>query len=109
MVKLANSAVMTADGVYKHCTISRDEFARLVREAADRGVLESYVGYPDTANHIRAVTGVEVPLSRKPMDLRPGDTILVCRLGYRVMDPGSKGQFKPSDDDFVYSVVYYDE
>ena len=105
---LLNSSMMPDEGVYILRKINRGEFARLVADAHRRGDLESYVGYPETARHIERVSGVPVPVNREPTRLDDQATILICKLAYRVQDPGSKGKLQPSDGDYEYYVALYE-
>jgi hypothetical protein len=107
MVVLLNSAMMPAEGVYRLRRISRDEFAKLVSDAYQRGDLHSYIGYPETAQHIERVSGVPIQVNRAPTKLADQATILVCKLAYRVTDPGMKGKLQPTDKDYEYFVAKY--
>ena len=104
---LLNSAMMPAEGIYLLRRISRDEFARLVADAHRRGDLRSYIGYPETAQHIERVSGVPIAVNRAPTQLADRTTILICKLAYRVQDPADKGKLKPSDDDYEYYAATY--
>jgi len=105
---LLNSAMMPAEGVYRLRRISRDEFAKLVADAYRRGDLRSYVGYPETAQHIERVSGVPIAVNRAPTQLAVDRaTILICKLAYRVADPGMKGKLQPTDEDYEYFVATY--
>jgi len=107
MVVLLNSAMMPDEGVYVLRRVSRDEFAKLVADAYQRGDLQSYVGYPETAQHIERVSGVQIQVNRAPTKLADQATILICRLAYRVTDPGMKGKLQPTDEDYEYYVATY--
>ena len=105
---LLNSAMMPAEGVYRLRRISRDEFAKLVADAYQRGDLQSYVGYPETAQHIERVSGVPIQVNRAPTKLAADQaTILICKLAYRVADPSAKGKLNPNDSDYEYYVATY--
>jgi len=105
---LLNSAMMPAEGIYILKRISRDDFGRLVADAYQRGDLHSYVGYPETAQHIERVSGVPIQVNRAPTKLAADQaTILICKLAYRVADPGMKGKLQPTEDDYEYYVATY--
>ncbi len=98
MLILMNSAMMPTDGDYRRRSISRSEFAALLRAQPFR----SFVGYPETAAVIEQIAGVKVPLSRDETTLGDGDVMLVAKLKYRVGDPGRKGTLRPTADDFEF-------
>lgn len=105
MIRLLNSAVMPVQGDYRLVRVSEPEFATEVRRAHQDGELVSYIGYPQTAEHIRRLSGVTVAVSREQTTLEDGDTLLICKLAYRVVDPATKGQ--PQPEDFEYFVCQY--
>lgn len=110
MVRLLNSAMMPSpEFCYCPQRITREQFIRLVREADARGELDSYIGYPSTADHIARISGVSVQINRSETKLERGDVILVCKLRYRLADPGQKGsaaaQAAITDEDFEYWLV----
>jgi hypothetical protein len=104
---LLNSAMMPDEGVYVLRRVSRGEFAKLVADAYQRGDLQSYVGYPETAQHIERVSGVPIQVNRAPTRLPEQALILICKLAYRVPDPSMKGKLQPSEDDYEYYVAKY--
>jgi hypothetical protein len=83
---IINSAVITAPGRYSYRLIGADE----AREWANRGEFVSAVGYPETAELLSALLGVEVPAQRVEVKMQPGDEALVFRLKVRP-EPGAKG------------------
>jgi hypothetical protein len=99
--------MMPAEGIYILKRISRDDFGRLVADAYQRGDLHSYVGYPETAQHIERVSGVPIQVNRAPTRLPDQATMLICKLAYRVSDPNDKGKLQPADDDYEYYVATY--
>lgn len=101
MKALMNSATLPGPGVYEYRLIPADEATRWLRA----GGWTSYIGYQETASHIAALAGVEVPLSRERTVLHPGDEALVVRLTYRVNNPAAKGLVKPGPDDWEYGVL----
>jgi len=107
-VVLLNSAMMPAEGIYILKRISRDDFGRMVADAYQRDDLRSYIGYPETAQHIERVSGVPIAVNRAPTQLAVDRaTILICKLAYRVPDPSMKGKLQPSEDDYEYYVATY--
>ena len=107
MVVLLNSAMMPDEGVYVLRRVSRGEFAKLVADAYRRGNLRSYIGYPETAQHIERVSGVPIQVNRAPTRLPDQALILICKLAYRVADPSAKGKLNPNDSDYEYYVATY--
>jgi len=83
---LLNSAVITSPGLYEYKLISLDEFRRLLPGA------ESYIGYQETVEAIKILTGVEVELNRGTIKMKEGDEALVFRLTSRVAIPALKGE-----------------
>jgi hypothetical protein len=105
---LLNSAMMPDDGIYILRRVSREFFAELVADAYRRGELRSYIGYAETAQHIERISGVPIPVNRAATVLPDQALIAICKLAYRVSDPNTKGQLRPSDEDFEYFVATYD-
>lgn len=103
MIRLLNSAMMPAEGIYEMSRLTEDEFVNALRA----GMFISYIGYPETAKHIADISGVEVPLNRGATYIDDGDTLLICKLKYRVQNPGDKGKFTPGRDDYEYFIVEY--
>ena len=105
VVKLMNSAMMPAEGVYKLKKITPEE----AKEVASKATVESYVGYPDTAKYMSEKLGIEVPVNRSEAILEDGDVMIICKLKYRVQNPQEKGKFTPNDDDFEWYICYYNQ
>ena len=105
MLKLMNSAMMPAPGVYVAKKITPEQ----AKEIIDRhnGIFESYIGYPDTARYMSQILGIDVPVNRGETVLADEDEILVCKLKYRVAKPSDKGKFTPSDEDYEWFWVKY--
>lgn len=83
---ILNSAVLTSPGRYSYRLVEADE----ARDWAQRGDFISAVGYPETAEVLAALLGVEVPVQRVEVRMQPGDEALVFRLKTRP-EPGKKG------------------
>lgn len=97
---LLNSAVMPQPGTYILREISTGEFVQLLQER--RSNLASYIGYPQTADYIKEISGVNVIVSRDPTVLADGDEMLIIRLAYRLDAPERKGQPLPEDWQFFH-------
>lgn len=106
MVRLMNSAMMPQEGRYTLSSLSESVFAAEVRAASLSGRLRSYIGYPQTANYVSYISGVEIPTSRSMTTLDDGDRMLIIKLKYRTEDPASKGQ--PVDPDFDFFGADYE-
>ena len=102
MIKLMNSAMMPQPGIYEMEQISQQVFASFIRDA---GEVDSYIGYPQTAQHVEALTGINVEVSRRMTLLEDGDRVLVVKLPYRVADPAIKGNEVAPE--FEYFLVRY--
>ena len=78
MKYVISGAVMTGHGVWEYRPTTISEVKRWLRE----GGWVSAVKYPATAEILRRLTGVSIPLSDRKVVLRPGDEALVFRLKY---------------------------
>jgi len=105
---LLNSAMMPDEGLYVLQRVSREFFAELVADAHRRGKLRSYIGYPETAQHIERIARVPIPVNRASTQLPEQAVIAICKLKYRVSDPGTKGKIQPGDEDYEYYAATYD-
>lgn len=105
MIKLLNSAMMPQEGIYKAQKITPEQ-ARRVFEHFSKSGWVSYVGYPQTAEYMSKVLGVEVPVNRAQATLDNDDIILVCKLKYRLSNPADKGAEVP-ENAFEWWVVEY--
>lgn len=109
-VKLVNAAMMPTPGLrYAPAVITQDEFVRRLQIAHADGRLDSYIGYPATAEHIERISGVPIPINRVQAIVEAGDTLLVCKLTYRVADPAGKRdprvQAEIRPEDYEYWIV----
>ena len=107
-VVLLNSSMMPSEGLYILRRVSREFFAELIADAHRRGKLQSYVGYAETAQHIERIARVPIPVNRAVTQLPDQALLAICRLKYRVADPGAKGKLQPGEDDYEYYVATYD-
>lgn len=90
---LMNSAMMpTAGLVYWPVSTTPDVFAETCRGFHWDGLLVSFIGYQQTADFLSHLCGIPVAVSRDPAIARSGDTLLICKLVYRVADPATKGK-----------------
>ena len=108
-VRLMNSAMMPKEGVYRAVKITKQEFIKEIKEAYNKGILESYIGYENNVELIKKWTGITVELRRVPTTVEDGDVLLVLKLKYRVQNPSQKGKFQPSEEDYEFYKVYYSE
>lgn len=83
---ILNSAVLTSPGRYSYRLVGAKE----AQDWAQRGDFVSAVGYPETAELLSTLLGVEVPAQRVEVQMQPGDEALVFRLKVRP-EPGKKG------------------
>lgn len=106
---LMNSAVIpqNENGVFKYNTISEEDFVRILKQAVSEKIeIESYVGYPETANHISKITGYVPVISRDiVIRLQLQTPILICRLQYRVQNPKEKALHVPQSEDWNYGLM----
>lgn len=102
MILLFNSAVMPNEGVYTLQRISEATFKKELQKAAATGNLKSYIGYPETAEMLEQMTGIQIEASREHAMLIPGDEMLIIKLRYRTADPASNKPLQLSIDDFEF-------
>lgn len=107
MVHLLNTAMMpAANGIYQSKEISQSEFVQRVQHAHEKDKLKSYIGYESTAEMITAATGVFIRENRAETEIEAGDTLLICRLKYRLVNrPGR--DVKPPIEAYEFRVVRY--
>lgn len=91
---ILNSAVITTPGSYRYDLAT---IAKALAWARERE-WSSTVGYEETANALGQLLGVEVPVNRVVIRMRPGDEALVFRLvlppGCRRIPPDMKGRLR---------------
>ena len=110
---LMNAAMMPIDGVYIRREINQTEFVSRIQNADRCGLLVSYIGYQQTARHIRNITGVDVQVSRDNTRIIKNDAIVVCKLRKRIHRKHNTDYVKEdaekelSDKDFQYLAVEY--
>lgn len=101
MKYLLNSAVITGPGTYTYRLATPDEAVTWLRS----GGWVSRIGYPATADHIKALSGIRPDLNREATAMQPGDEALVVRLKYRVKNPGKKSTYRPGLEDWEYGIL----
>jgi hypothetical protein len=92
---LINAAMVPNPGTFSYQNISQCEAVSWLKEHGHKAA--SYIGYPQTADHINKLSGVHVMLNRAKCSMTTGDEALVVKLAYRVVDPATKGQPQPED------------
>lgn len=104
---LLNAAIMPTLGLtYRPELVNQFEFIREVQRFHALGTLFSFIGYPQTAEFLSQLCNVPVPVSRQPCVVRADDTLLICRLRYRVENPSTKGApVSVSDFEFIICSV----
>lgn len=103
MIKLMNSAMMPHPGHYELVAITKELFVHILR---DNGSVDSYVGYPQTAEFVQRISGVPIAVSRRQTVLTDGDRVLVVKLAYRPQDANSKGQ-PVNENDYEFFLIRY--
>ena len=102
-IVLMNSTMCPAEGTYVVEKIT-PEIAKQLVQKADK--VESYIGYPQTAEYMSRVLGIAVPVNRGETVLHNGDTVIVCKLKYRVANPATKGE-GVNEEDFEWWKMTY--
>ena len=94
---ILNSAMIPNEGIFSYQNLTLEQ-ARTWLDAHAQSAA-SFVGYPQTADHITTLAGIpgwRCRLSRDKVTLAPGDEVFVCKLAFRV-DAGSKGRTQAGD------------
>lgn len=103
MIKLMNSPMMPQPGHYELVAITKELFVHILR---DNGSVDSYVGYPQTAEFVQRISGVPVEVSRRQTVLTDGDRVLIVKLAYRPQDASTKGQ-PVNENDYEFYLMRY--
>ena len=98
---------MPTEGVYTLKRICETRFREVLQDADATGDLQSYIGYPATADLIRQLTGVTVEVSRGQAELTKGDVMLIVKLVHRVQDPSNISTYQPSLDDLEFFICHW--
>lgn len=77
---ILNSAVITTPGTHSYAVVSIDKMKEWLKAAP----FESTIGYPDTAEALSMLTGIDIDVKRKTIRMDAGDEALVFRLTQRV-------------------------
>ena len=105
---LLTSALMpNGYGTYISREVNVKKFSRLVKEAADRGQLYTYVRYPQVAEVLSIMCGIRIPTTRDiPKNLLQNELLLIiqCRSN---QDKESKYRTYTLPEDYEYRVVEY--
>ncbi|RMG00700.1 MAG: DUF1874 domain-containing protein [Acidobacteria bacterium] len=109
-VLLMNALMMPTAGLTYHPReIDKEAFKSILLDAARDGRLKSYIGYQTTADHIKNIVSIDIPMNREPTEACSGDLLLVCKLKYRLNDPNLKHsirlQSNIADEDYCYYAV----
>jgi len=104
MFAIMNSAMVPNEGVFSYQNLTREQARQWLTAHAQNAA--SFVGYPQTADHVTVLAGQpgwRCGLSRDKVTLAPGDEAFICKLAFRVKDPRSKGQ--PQSEDWEYGLL----
>jgi len=71
---ILNTPVLTNYGVYRFEKMSLEEARLFARDAV------SAVGHEGAAKAMSAILGIEIPLHRRKITMRPGDSALVFKI-----------------------------
>ena len=85
-----NSAVITSPGLYTYDLID----VKWAKRWLEEGDFESTIGYEETAEALKRLTGIEVPVNRKTIKMERGDEALVFRLAFKPGDPRPSAALK---------------
>lgn len=100
---LLNSAVIPqgCDGLYRYTTIPIQQAIEWLQTSP----FTSRIGYPENAEYIRRIAGVDVPLSREPSPMAVGDVGLVIRPEYRQQSGNKRQRLQVSDSDWTFGLL----
>ena len=88
---LLNAAMLPSVGSFEFRAISADNMKSRYEELTQLGwSVESYIGYPQTAEILSDVLGDAVPVRREKCEMDKGDIALIIKLRYRIQDPAEK-------------------
>lgn len=102
LIALMNTSMMPVPGTYKLEPLSLDEFRTEIIKAYTSGEMESFIGYREVVDIISEIASIRPQISRRDTYLSDGDTMLICKLKYRVRNPMSKGHLKNTIDDYEF-------
>ena len=79
MLYIMNSPILTAPGKYVYELIDIERARRLLKEP-----FESAIGHEATAQFMSRLLGVEIPVNRVSIAMRPGDVAVIFRVKQRL-------------------------
>jgi len=79
MIYVMNSPILTAPGRYVYERIDIERARRLLKEP-----FESAIGHEATAQFMSRLLGVEIPVNRVSIAMRPGDVAVIFRVSKRL-------------------------
>ncbi len=79
MIYVMNSPILTAPGKYVYEQIDIERARRLLKEP-----FESAIGHEATAQFMSRLLGVEIPVNRVSIAMRPGDVAVIFRVKQRL-------------------------
>lgn len=85
---ILSSAEITAPGDYSYFNITAAEAKMWLQEET----WVSAVGYPEIAEALKRISGIEIPVNCKQITMKAGDEALVFRLTKRLTVPENKGK-----------------
>ena len=112
IVHLLSASVMPQPGFYELVELSIDDFIDAVREAAQAGTLQHYIGYDVTLSLIEHLCKVSLGETNDAETiLKDGDVLLIAKLKRRkqsISEKQRRGRQQDIDiSDFVFFSVTY--
>lgn len=90
MIHFVNAAMIPNYGRYEYYPLSRSEFREYAMKITACHPWKSSIGYQTTAKILSEILGFNMPMNREKTSVQKGDTMLVCKLKYRVQNPHEK-------------------
>ena len=106
-VILLNSAMMpSANYIYHIEKLEQKQFVELLNIYKDQ--IESYIGYPQTAEYLTKISGIEIEVARRETKLTEIEGLmLIIKLSYRIGNTKDKGKEVDESRFLFYKVNYY--
>ena len=79
MIYVMNSPILTAHGRYTYERIDIEQARQLLKKP-----FESAIGHEATAKFLSKLVGVEIPVNRVSITMRPGDVAVIFRVLKRI-------------------------
>jgi hypothetical protein len=97
--------MMPMEGRYSLYRVSVEQFVHCLQTEP----FESYIGYQSTADFLKRLSGIDIPVSRDQTSVEDGDKLLIVRLKYRLANPADKRDKNriPADEDYEFFVCLY--